>query len=196
MISNLDSARALIQSDLDHARSVLALWTDQVTELEKALEQLNLVDISRTTLRSASQGQNGRVPVLTSNNDANGKAKRGRKPKQVTPLEPEGKSKKPRIAKSASPSGKSKAAEGSGRAPGRSSRRATAQTEKKRAVSGAAKYQDPNSNKTWTGHGRRPGWMVGAPEKYAIDQQASQQSGSTASKNSGADTDAVADASA
>ena len=25
-----------------------------------------------------------------------------------------------------------------------------------------AKYKDPNSDKTWTGHGKRPGWFVDA----------------------------------
>lgn len=25
-----------------------------------------------------------------------------------------------------------------------------------------AKFKDPNSNKTWTGHGKRPGWFVEA----------------------------------
>lgn len=28
----------------------------------------------------------------------------------------------------------------------------------------AAKYKDPNSDKTWTGHGKRPGWFVQAME--------------------------------
>jgi chromosomal replication initiation ATPase DnaA len=41
MISNINSARALIQADLDHARNVLQLWQDQVKELEGALEQLS-----------------------------------------------------------------------------------------------------------------------------------------------------------
>lgn len=59
MVSNLESARALIQADLDHARSVVALWTDQVSELEKALEQIGVVDNSRTALRGAYQGQQG-----------------------------------------------------------------------------------------------------------------------------------------
>jgi hypothetical protein len=36
MISNLASARALIEADLDQASSVLALWADQVSELEGA----------------------------------------------------------------------------------------------------------------------------------------------------------------
>ncbi|RYE75076.1 MAG: hypothetical protein EOO80_15885 [Oxalobacteraceae bacterium] len=35
-------------------------------------------------------------------------------------------------------------------------------------VTAAPKYKDPNSDKTWSGLGRRPGWFVGAPEQYAI----------------------------
>ncbi len=191
MISNLASARALIQADLDHARSVLALWTDQVSELEKALEQISLVDNSRTALRGAYQGQKGSLPGLAAGNGANGKARRGRKPKQATAAQPDGKGKKQRAATSASTSAKSKTAEESPRVTRRSPRATTTQMEKKRAVPGAAKYRDPNSDKTWTGHGRRPGWMVGAPEQYVIDDQAAPQS-ATAGKNGGADTAAMA----
>ncbi len=191
MISNLASARALIQADLDHARSVLALWADQVSELEKALEQISSVDNSRTALRGAYQGQKGSLPGLAANNGADGKARRGRKPKEATAVQPNAKVKKQRATKSASTSAKSKTAEDTPRMTRRSPRGATTQTEKKRAVPGAAKYRDPNSDKTWTGHGRRPGWMVGAPEQYAINDQAGLQ-GVTVGKNSGADTAAMA----
>lgn len=196
MMSNLTSARALIQADLDHARSVLALWTDQVSELEKALEQISSVDHSRTALRGAYQGQKGSLPGLAAGNGADGRARRGGKPKQATDVQHDGKLKKQRTTKSASSPVKSKAAEDSGKATGRPSRRASTRLAKKRAVSGTAKYRDPNSNKTWTGHGRRPGWMVGAPEQYAIDQQASLQSTLTGGRNSAADTGAMADVSA
>ena len=57
VMSNLASARALIQAGLDQASSVLALWADQVSELEKALEQINLADNSRTALRGTYQGR-------------------------------------------------------------------------------------------------------------------------------------------
>jgi hypothetical protein len=50
MISNLESARALIQADLDHALNVLQLWQDQFGELEKALAKLDAVDTSRGML--------------------------------------------------------------------------------------------------------------------------------------------------
>lgn len=46
-------------------------------------------------------------------------------------------------------------------------------------------------DKTWTGHGRRPGWLVGAPEQYAINDQAGLQ-GAAVGKNSSADTAAMA----
>jgi hypothetical protein len=39
-MSNLNTARSLIQADLDHARQVLDLWTNQISELERALEQM------------------------------------------------------------------------------------------------------------------------------------------------------------
>jgi len=195
MISNLTSARALIQADLDHARSVLALWTDQVSELEKALEQINLVDSSRTALRGAYQGQKGSLPGLMAGNGADGKIRRGRKPKQATASQPDGKVKKQRATNSPSTSAKSKTAGDVPRLARRLPRGTTTQMEKKRAVPGTAKYRDPNSSKTWTGHGRRPGWMVGAPEQYAIADQAGPQ-GAPAGKNSGADTAAMANGAA
>lgn len=197
MISNLASARALIQADLDHARSVLVLWTDQVSELEKALEQINLVDDSKTALLGANHGQKASASALAlaAGNGANGKARRGRKPKQVTAVQPDRKLKKQRTAKSASTSVKSNTAEDSPRTAKRSPRGTAPQMKKTKPVPGVAKYRDPNSNKTWTGHGRRPGWMVGAPEQYAIDDQAGRQ-GTPAGKTSETDTAAIADASA
>jgi len=51
MMSNLNSARALIQADLDHARPVVALWNNQIAE--KALEQLDVEDNSLTVPRGA-----------------------------------------------------------------------------------------------------------------------------------------------
>jgi hypothetical protein len=84
VISNLASARALIQADLDQASSVLALWADQVSELEKALEQINLADNSRTALRGTYQGQERSVPGLAAGTGTDGKARRARKPKEAT----------------------------------------------------------------------------------------------------------------
>jgi DNA-binding protein H-NS len=33
---------------------------------------------------------------------------------------------------------------------------------------GAAKYRDPKSGQTWTGHGRPPAWIVGAKDRDAF----------------------------
>lgn len=40
--------------------------------------------------------------------------------------------------------------------------------------SGVAKYRDPASGKTWTGHGKPPGWIAGAADrtKFLIDGSA------------------------
>src|ERR1700712_2886486 len=70
MISNLNSARALIQADLDHARNVLQLWQDQVTVLEGALGQLDAVDASRNVLRVEYQGQKGSDSMLNTDSTA------------------------------------------------------------------------------------------------------------------------------
>jgi hypothetical protein len=108
VISNLASARALIQADLDQASSVLALWANQVSELEKALEQINLADNSRTALCGTYQGQEGSVPGLAAGTGTGGKARRARKPKEATVVQSEVKVKKRHAAKSASTSAKSK----------------------------------------------------------------------------------------
>lgn len=193
MISNLESARALIQADLDHARSVVALWTDQVSELEKALEQISVVGNSRTALRGAYQGQQGSMPALSAENKMDGKAKRGRKPKQATAEPAASTPKKQRAAKSASPSASSKASESSSRAAGHSPRGRS--TPKGKTGAGAAKYRDPSSGKTWTGHGRRPGWLRGTPEQYAIDHSSGTQGKSSNSDNGGgADVAGIAQA--
>jgi DNA-binding protein H-NS len=41
---------------------------------------------------------------------------------------------------------------------------------------GAAKYRDPKSGQTWTGHGRPPAWIVGAKDRdaFLIDAPAAQ----------------------
>jgi hypothetical protein len=76
MISNLESARALIQADLDHALNVLQLWHDQVGELEEALAQLDAVDTSRGMLRVEHGGQKGSAPMPSmENTNAHGRRK-------------------------------------------------------------------------------------------------------------------------
>nr|WP_314626675.1 H-NS family nucleoid-associated regulatory protein [uncultured Noviherbaspirillum sp.] len=176
MASNLITARSLIQADLDHARSVLGLWTHQVEELEKALAQIDAVGSSRDALRVQYQGAGARAPALQAPAPAaaasENKPRRGRKPK------------------SGSDGGQAKGAasvSGPGAKRGRKLAERNAVSEARNAKSGkpasagkaganrAAKYKDPNSDKTWSGLGRRPGWFVGAPEQYAM-----QPSGRTA----------------
>jgi len=169
MASNLMSARSLIQADLDHARSVLSLWTHQVQELEKALEQIDAVSNSRNALRVQYQGTASRAPALEAPGASEGKKRRGRKPKNANGAA---------SAKSASSGNgitgkrgrklaeRSTVAQVSEAKGGRSGKQAQA----KRGQGGrAAKYKDPNSDKTWSGLGRRPGWFVGQPEQYAIN---------------------------
>jgi hypothetical protein len=79
MISNLKSAKALIQADLDHARNVLQLWQDQVDELEKALAQLDAVDTSRGVLRVEYAGQKGSAPMLSAEKTTTPGGRKGRK---------------------------------------------------------------------------------------------------------------------
>jgi hypothetical protein len=192
MASNLITARSLIQADLDHARSVLSLWTHQVEELEKALEQIDAVSNSRNALRVQYQGTGTRTPALEAPAAPEGKKKRGRKPKTANGAAP---------AKSASPGNgitskrgrrlaeRSTVAQVSEAKSGRSGKTASAKQGK---AGRAAKYKDPNSDKTWSGLGRRPGWFVGQPEQYAIN--ASGRGASNESQAGGAAGQAGSDA--
>ncbi len=143
MISNLASARALLQADLEHARNVLDLWAHQVAELEKALAQLDAVVTSRDALRGkyqalahAAQGGAAALPEPV---------KRGRKPGAGVQKDTE-----------ASP------------ARGKGGRRPAETSGTKSRVVLPAKYKDPQSGKTWSGRGRPPAWLVGERDKYAI----------------------------
>lgn len=190
MASNLMSARSLIQADLDHARSVLSLWTHQVQELEKALEQIDAVSNSRNALRVQYQGTATRAPALEAPGAAEGKKKRGRKPKNAN-----GGGSAKSVSSGNGITGKrgrklaerSTVAQVSEAKGGRSAKPAPA---KRRQGGRAAKYKDPNSDKTWSGLGRRPGWFVGQPEQYAINGSGrgapnDSQSGSAAGQASG-----------
>lgn len=171
MASNLITARSLIQADLDHARSVLGLWTHQVDELEKALEQIDAVSNSRNALRIQYQGTASRTPTLEAPGAANGKVKRGRKPKAGNGAAS--------VKSAASTTGITakrgrKLAERSTLAPAqvseaKSGKSGKAGAARQNKAKRAAKYKDPDSDKTWTGLGRRPGWLVGQPEQYAIN---------------------------
>lgn len=169
MASNLITARSLIQADLDHARSVLGLWTHQVEELEKALAQIDAVGSSRDALRVQYQGAGSRAPALQAPAPAAApsetKPRRGRKPKSA------GDSGQLKGASSvAGPGAKrgGKLADRKAVGEARSGKSGKPASAGKAGANRAPKYKDPNSDKTWSGLGRRPGWFVGAPEQYAI----------------------------
>jgi DNA-binding protein H-NS len=50
---------------------------------------------------------------------------------------------------------------------------------KKSGTRPAAKYMDPNSDKTWSGLGRRPAWFSGSPDQFAIRGQGQHVSAET-----------------
>ena len=171
-MSNLNTARSLIQADLDHARQVLDLWTEQVSELERALEQIDAVGTSRDALRVEYRGSN--TQALTSEKPAalkEGK-KRGRKPKNADET----------AAPQAGKAGLDIATKRSRKLAERSTARAGQVTDAKAAkptkakagkskATPAVKFKDPNSEKTWSGRGRRPFWMAGDPQQYAIQPE-------------------------
>ncbi|WP_234485025.1 EAL domain-containing protein [Noviherbaspirillum pedocola] len=172
MISNLQSARALIQADLDHARKVLELWSQQVNELERALEQIDSVGESRQALKDQYTGGRNPAPRLMA--PASRPTRSGPKPKAEEP--PAGTTKKQRAKSQGRSSDSSASSAGDGKA-------GAVKKAKKLAVRGTArkveaKYKDLNSDKTWSGRGRRPAWFVGEPEQYLISPGSSQQAAS------------------
>lgn len=173
MASNLSSAKALIQADLDHARNVLRLWENQVAELESALTQLQAVDASRNMLRVEYQGQKGGVSRLgadpseaslsTAATQAKGQAaKPGRKSAKVKPGTAIKTPRKERASKAAA------VPRDVNEAPAR-------KAAKKSKASPAVKYKDPASDKTWSGRGRKPGWLSGDPDQYLVSNLSSQR---------------------
>jgi hypothetical protein len=176
MISKLQSAGALIQADLDHARRVLELWSQQVSDLERALEQIDSVGESRQALKEQyTVGRNAAPRLIAST--ASGRTRGGRKPKSEAA--PAGATKKPRAKSQERSSGSAATPLGDGKA-------GTIKKAKKAPVSGKTKkveaqYKDPNSDKTWSGRGRRPAWFVGEPEQYKIQPAAVQQEATTTS---------------
>lgn len=175
MASNLNTARSLIEADLEHARNVMDLWSHQVMELEKALAQIIAVGESRDALRVQYQGAGNRAPALeaTAAAAADSKPKRGRKPGKTDA----GNSVRSGAAGKDLPGKRGrKLADRSGAAPGQVSEARTGPARKSAATKSgrakpAAKYKDPNSDKTWSGRGRRPAWFSGQPEQYAIRPQ-------------------------
>ena len=173
MVTNLNTAKSLIQADLDHARNVLNLWTQQVAELEKALEQIEAVGSSRNALRVEYQAGATRTPSPDSSVANDAKPKRGRKPK-----DPEGSASTKSRASSTTLTAKrgrkladrvAVAPEQVSEAPARKTRKGAGA--KKERAKPVAKYKDPNSEKTWSGLGRRPAWFSGEAGQYAIRPQ-------------------------
>lgn len=181
MISNLKSAKALIQADLDHARNVLQLWQDQVTELEKTLAQLNAVATSRGMLRVEYAGQKGSAPMLSAEKSTTQGRGRGRKTggrlKQNAPHTATvrdgmaAKRSRKQHASKASPDARKDAVADTTVAKGR------APSAKKLAAPSAVKYKDPASDKTWSGRGRRPAWLRGDPDQYLVSNLGSSSKG-------------------
>jgi DNA-binding protein H-NS len=183
MVTNLSTAKSLIQSDLDHARNVLNLWTQQVAELEKALEQIEAVGSSRTALRVEYQAGAARTPSPESSVASDAKPKRGRKPKN-----PQGSASTKSSASAAPLTAKrgrkladrvTVAPEQVDEAPAVKTRKGAGA--KKERAKPAAKYKDPNSDKTWSGLGRRPGWFSGEADQYAIRPQGGNTAGESKS---------------
>ena len=168
-MSNLNTARSLIQADLDHARQVLDLWTNQISELERALEQIDAVGTSRNALRVEYQSSNTQALTLEKPAAPKEGKKRGRKPKNADG---------PTAAKSTK-AGLDIPSKRSRKLAERSTTRIAQITDAKPAkptktksgkskATPAAKFKDPNSEKTWSGRGRRPFWMVGDSQQYEI----------------------------
>jgi DNA-binding protein H-NS len=168
-MSNLNTARSLIQADLDHARQVLDLWTEQVSELERALEQIDAVGTSRDALRVEYRGSNTRALALEKPAAPKEGKKRGRKPKDAEGA----------AAPKSGKAGLDIAAKRSRKLTERSTARAeqvadakaakpTKAKARKSKATPEAKYKDPNSEKTWSGRGRRPFWMTGDAQQYAV----------------------------
>jgi DNA-binding protein H-NS len=162
MISNLASARALLQADLDHARSVLNLWAHQVAELEKALQQIDAVSVSRDGLRAQYQATKEAGPILGAPAAIDKPARRGRKPKQAASVSA--------ASKASSVHGPAKRGRKAADTTSARTARPAAKVKRTTADNGAAspKYQDPKSGKTWTGRGRHPLWLKGDPSQYLI----------------------------
>lgn len=165
-MSNLNTARSLIQADLDHARQVLDLWTNQISELERALEQIDAVGTSRDALQVEYRGSNNpALPLEKLAAPSEGK-RRGRKPKNAdgTAGAKTGKA-GPDIASKRS----RKLAERSTTRAGQVADVKAAKPSKAKAKAvPEAKFKDPNSEKTWSGRGRRPFWMIGDVQQYEI----------------------------
>ena len=179
MISNLKSAKALIQADLDHARNVLQLWQDQVDELEKALAQLDAVNTSRGMLQVEYGGQKGSAPRLSvDTTEAPGRRKR--RQADLRASQSAGAKETANESVTAKRRGKQRASnagsDGTSTAVGAATKR-SARVVKKPGVPSAVKYRDPASGKTWSGKGRRPAWLRGDTDQYLVTNLRSASNG-------------------
>lgn len=168
-MSNLNTARSLIQADLDHARQVLDLWNHQVSELERALEQIDAVGTSRDALRVEYRGSNTRALALEKPAAPKEGKKRGRKPKNAegAAAPKSGKAGLDIAAKRSRKLAERSTARAEQVADAKAAKPTKAKARKSKATP-EAKYKDPNSEKTWSGRGRRPFWMTGDAQQYAI----------------------------
>jgi DNA-binding protein H-NS len=168
-MSNLNTARSLIQADLDHARQVLDLWNHQVSELERALEQIDAVGTSRDALRVEYRGSNTRALALEKPVPPEEGKKRGRKPKnaEATAAPKSGKAGLDIAAKRSRKLAERSTAR-AGQVADAKAAKSTKATAGKSKATPEAKFKDPNSEKTWSGRGRRPFWMTGDAQQYAI----------------------------
>ena len=168
-MNNLNRARSLIQADLDHARQVLDLWTHQVSELERALEQIAAVGTSRDALQVEYRGSNSQGLALEKPAAQTEGKKRGRKPKTANVTAA------PKSAKAGVDIGAKRSRKLAARSTARAGQVTDAKAAKptqtkagKSKPTPEAKFKDPNSEKTWSGRGRRPFWMTGDAQQYAI----------------------------
>ncbi|MBK4738486.1 H-NS histone family protein [Noviherbaspirillum pedocola] len=179
MISNLQSARALILADLNHARKVLDLWAHQVHVLEKALEQIDTVGNSRKALSEEYKGGRNGAPRLMAA-EATGIAKKGRKRKEGSVTASTGKKRTARVHEDKTSDAGSESVQEAKAGKGKKANTGMSRSRKTSRV--AAKYKDPLSDKTWSGRGRRPAWFTGAPEQYLISSSSTQhEAGNTSS---------------
>ena len=187
-MSNLKEARALIQADLEHARHVAELWTRQVGELEKALEQIDAVGTSRSALQVEYQGTKGTAAVLESPAGMKDVPRRGRKPKNaMAGTNPDAPAPHTDIARRRSSKLAERSTVQAAKArEGKPVRAAKKAAKKDGRKSTAAKYKDPNSDKTWTGHGRPPAWLQGDRMQYEVGAQGKGGSADTTDGAAGA----------
>lgn len=171
-MSNLNTARSLIQADLDHARQVLDLWTHQVSELERALEQIDAVGTSRDALRVEYRGSSSKGLALEKPAAQTEGKKRGRKPKtaDVTAASKPAKAGVDIRAKRSRKLAERSTARAGQVTDAKAAKPAKTKAGKSKPTPGA-KFKDPNSDKTWSGRGRRPFWMTGDAEQYAIGSE-------------------------